>query len=138
MSKLEKGLTDSVNDQLADLFRTRVTRANGVLKSETPPMKDLRPQTWCYISKDSTPKRLVINFVSDSKQPDIYLRGGRPYGKRKVWTQKLPYRGRVDLANVTNGLIGGGTKRAQPLATHGWWNRAVKKAVNVIVKGSGR
>ena len=135
MTNVQKKLTAEVNEQVQDLLRKRVTQANPVLKNGTPPMKDLRATTYCYISRDSTIDKAVIMFVSDSKQPDIYLRGGQPYPPRKHYVPKQPYRGRVDLANVTNGLIGGGTKRAKPLKTHGWWPKALNKAVNKIVNG---
>jgi hypothetical protein len=129
---VKKNLTKEVTEQIQDEISKRVTRANPVFKSAVPPMQDLRAQSYVYISKASTIDKAVIVFRSDPKQPDVYLRGGQPYPPRKHYTPKRPYRGGVDLSNVTNGTRGGGTKRAKPLRTHGWWPVAVKKAAKAI------
>lgn len=128
-------LQKSVRRQIAKELRVRVTRANPVLKSHAPPYRDIRAQTYVYIAPESNNKVVVIKFVSDPKKPDVLLVGGRPYGKRKHYTPRVPYNPPIDLANVTNGRLGGKSKRKKKLATHGWWRKGVRAAAKTISKG---
>lgn len=138
--ELDKMLVDAVYEEI----KARIPEAKRVLQSEAPPYRDIKANTYVFLSDDSDSNTAVIVFRSDSKDPDVLTtagkrRPGRPKGARTGQrSPRRPYANGVDLANITNGARArgshrtSGTSRRTRMPTHGWWERGVDKAVAVF------
>lgn len=139
---------DLVGQWYDNELKPAVTEANAAASAEAPAIRDIKANTYVFLTDESDGNRAVIKVVSDSKQPDVLQitgrrRGqiGRPRGSRNgVRTQNVPYANGIDLANVTNGAIRNTptgpqqvrTGRAVPMPTQGWWLRVVDRVADVV------
>lgn len=121
------------------MVKAKVGEADRVMSAGAPRMRDLPQTTGAGLSKKSNDDRAIVNLYSDPKDPDVFetagnTKPGRPKKARNGTRSATgPYRGGVDLANITNGLRAGGTTRRTPLRTHGWWDKTVKRACQVFM-----